>query len=106
MVEDLEVSNPWASVKRLIAERESLEICCPRSGDQIVHSKTGRTGEVFWVSKENPHRRRRIGFIPDDPQPGDQNSTHGRTAGKKIVWAFAAEVEVATGWNKLEGGLK
>ena len=101
LIEDLEVSDPWASVKRLIAERETLKICCPVPGDQIRDLKTGRTGEVFWVSKPEPSRRRRIGFVPDDPKESDADATRGRMIGKKIVWGFAAEVEVRTSWDKV-----
>jgi hypothetical protein len=99
LVEDLEVNNPWASVKRLIAERETLEVCCPQTGDQIRCKRTGRTGEVFWVSMPDPSRRRRIGYVPDTPLNGDAVATRGRLIGKKIVWGFAAEVELQTSWD-------
>jgi len=102
LIEDLEVSDPWASVKRLIEERETLEVCCPMTGDQIRCKRTGRTGEVFWVSSPDPSRRRRIGYAPDDPREDDATANRGRMTGKKIVWGFAAEVEVQTSWDAVD----
>jgi len=100
-ITDLEVDDPWITVKNLLAENERLEDACPVSGDQVRSLRSGRTGEVFWVSKPESGRRRRLGFLPDDPQEGDQISKMGQHAGKAIVWAMAAEVEVTTSWDNL-----
>jgi hypothetical protein len=100
-VGNLAVVDPWGAIQGLLAEREALEVHCPIAGDEIRHLRTGRTGTVFWVARTGAARRRQLGFVPDDPQDSDPISTMGRTAGQRIVWAAAAEVEVRTGWDSV-----
>jgi hypothetical protein len=103
-VADLEVVDPWRSVKRLLAEREALSYACPAVGDHIRDKATGRTGVVFWVSHDDPTQRRRLGYTPDDPRDDDMISNRGHVAGQRIVWAYAAEVEVPTSWDDVDSG--